>query len=112
MKTNRAYIPELLELSRDSDSRMRRKALHALCPCTLKSHQPEVWHRFLEMADDPDAAVRRGVVHVLCDGSPLRYRPEVLQVLEARYNDSDHRVRKSVRRVLATYRRSGAINVL
>ena len=112
MRTPRSEIPDWLDLTRSPDSRDRRKALQALCPCELKSETPEVWGRVLEMADDREARVRRSVVHVLCDGSPAKYQKDILRVLENHYHDPDDRVRKAVRRVLAIYRRSGTVNVL
>ena len=112
MRTSRTEIPDWLELTRSQNARERRKALRALCPCEVKSDNPEVWQRVLELIDDPDPGVRRWVVHVVCDGSPAAYRGQILSALEPRYHDPDDRVRKSVRRVLASYRHSGTVNVL
>ena len=112
MRTARNEIPEWLELTRSAVASHRRRALQALCPCEVKSDNPEVWQRVLEMVDDPDNAVRRWVIHVLCDGSPARYRDQIVKALEERYNDSDPRVRKSVRKALNSQRRSGTVNVL
>ncbi len=112
MRTPRSEIPQLLELSRARDSKVRRKAIQALCPCEVKTHDSRVWQRFLEMADDPDPEVRRWIVHVLCDGSPTAYETRVLGVLEKFRNDADERVRKPARKVLAAYRHSGRVNIL
>jgi len=112
MRTSRSEIPDWLELTHSRDARDRRKALAALCPCEVKSHDARIWRRVLEMAYDPDASVRRWVLHVLCDGSPAGYQADIVRVLESRYQDSDDRVRRSARKVLATYRRSGSLNVL
>jgi HEAT repeat protein len=112
MRTPRSEIPLLLELSRDRDPRVRRKAIAALCPCEVKMHHSGIWERFLEMADDPDSNVRRWIVHVLCDGSPAVYEARILGVLESLRNDADERVKKSVRRVLAAHRHSGTLNIL
>jgi len=112
MRTPRSEIPEWLKLTRSAKSSERRKALQKLCPCELKSDAPEVWERILQMGEDPDAQVRRWVVHTLCDGSPARYRGEIVSLLEGRYHDPDDKVRKSVRKVLASYRHSGNVNVL
>src|SRR5438445_2510654 len=112
MRTSRSEIPAWLELTRDSDSKVRREAVRALCPCEVKSHNREVWLRLLEMAGDPDARVRRGILHVLCDGSPAEYRADILTRLETMRDDPDDRVRKGARRVLAMYRSSGSLNVL
>jgi HEAT repeat protein len=112
MRTPRSEIPRWLALTRSADRDDRRKAVQALCPCETKVHAPLVWQRMLEMADDPDARVRRSIMHVLCDGSPAAYEREIVRVLESRYHDPDERVRKAARKVLAGYRRSGALNVL
>jgi HEAT repeat protein len=112
MRTPRSEIPRLLELSRDDDHRMRLKAIQALCPCEVKSHDPQIWDRFLEMTDDPDSHVRRWILHVLCDGSPRIYEERIVGELEKFRHDTDERVRKSARKVLASYRHSGAINIL
>ena len=112
MRTARNEIPEWLALTHSGVAYERRRALQALCPCEVKSDNPEVWRRVLEMVDDPDDGVRRWVIHVLCDGSPAKYRTEIVKALEHRYNDPDPRVRKFVRRALSSQRRSGTINVL
>jgi HEAT repeat protein len=112
MRTPRSEIPRLLELTKDRDSRLRRKAIQALCPCEVKSHDPEIWQRFLEMADDPDPWVRRWIVHVLCDGSPSIYETRILAALEKFQRDADERVRKQARKALAAHRHSGTLNVL
>ena len=112
MRTPRSEIPRLLELSRDRDAKVRRKAIQALCPCEVKIHDPLIWDRFLEMADDSDPDVRRAIVHVLCDGSPTIYETRILGILEKLRIDTDERVRKPARRVLAAHRHSGTLNVL
>jgi len=112
MRTPRSEIPRLLELSRDGDAKVRRKAIQALCPCEVKIHDPQIWDRFLEMAGDPDAWVRRWIVHVLCDGSPSIYETRILATLEKFQHDSDERVRKPARKALAAHRHSGTLNVL
>jgi HEAT repeat protein len=112
MRTPRSAIPRLIELSKDRDSKLRRKAIQALCPCEVKSHDPEIWQRFLEMTDDPDPWVRRWIVHVFCDGSPSIYEPHILAALEKFQHDRDERVKKFARKALAAYRHSGTLNVL
>jgi len=64
------------------------------------------------MADDPDSHVRRWILHVLCDGSPATYETRILGALETFQHDTDERIRRSARKVLATHRRSGALNIL
>jgi HEAT repeat protein len=112
LRTPRSEIPRLLELSRDGDSKIRRKAIQALCPCEVKLHDSQIWDRFLEMADDPDPHVRRWIVHVLCDGSPSIYETRILAALEKFQHDADERVRKPARKALAAHRHSGTLNVL
>ncbi|HXW84848.1 MAG TPA: HEAT repeat domain-containing protein [Candidatus Binataceae bacterium] len=112
MNTRRNEIPDWLELSRSEAVKDRRRAVHALCPCVVKSHSREVWQRMLQMIDDPDAGVRRAIVHALCDGSPAEYAPEIVKALEARYHDPDDSMRKMTRRMLAAHRRTGALNIL
>jgi hypothetical protein len=112
MRTPRSEIPRLLELSRNADSKVRRKAIQALCPCEVKIHDSQIWERFLEMADDADPYVRRWILHVLCDGSPMTYQRRILGVLENFQRDADERVRRSARKVLASYRHSGTLNIL
>ena len=112
MRTPRSEIPRLLELSRDDDSKLRLKAIQALCPCEVKLHDSQIWDRFLEMADDSDSHVRRWILHVLCDGSPRIYQERILGVIEKFQHDVDERLRKRSRKVLANHRRSGTLNIL
>jgi hypothetical protein len=99
-------------LSRYGDSKVRLKAIQALCPCEVKLHDSQIWDRFLEMADDPNPNVRRWILHVLCDGSPETYESRILGVLEKYQHDADERVKRSARKVLASYRHSGTLNLL
>jgi HEAT repeats len=112
VRTPRSEIPRLLELSRDGDSKARLTAVRALCPCEVKIHDPQIWERFLEMADDTDLGVRRWILHVLCDGSPAAYESRILGVLEKFQRHADERLRRRARKVLASYRHSGTLNIL
>jgi hypothetical protein len=111
-KTTREEIPVWLARSRDADPKMRRQAVHALCPCETKVHDRRAWQRMIAMVDDPDAGVRGSICHVLCDGSPAEYEAEVVACLDKLGRDADLGVRKQARRVLAGYRRTGRLNVL
>ena len=93
MRTPRSEIPRLLELSKDADSKVRRKAVQALCPCEVKVHDSQIWQRFLEMADDPDPWVRRWIVHVFCDGSPSIYETRILAAVPTENSESDEKSR-------------------
>jgi hypothetical protein len=64
------------------------------------------------MADDSDLFVRRWILHVLCDGSPRIYETRILGVLEKFQHDSNERLRRRSRKILATHRRTGALNIL
>jgi hypothetical protein len=110
--TQRSEIPELLEQTWDLDALTRRRAVQALCPCVIKSHDGGVWRRMIALADDPDPGVRSLVCHTLCDGSPAAYESEVLVCLGRLHDDPDLKVRKMARRVLSIHRRTGRINVL
>jgi HEAT repeat protein len=111
MATRRADVADWIALSLSADSGTRRRAVHSLCPCEVKANIPQVWRRLLELARDSDADVRRMVVHALCDGSPAVYRHEVLSTLELLAQDPNERVRRRARHALASYRRTGTVNV-
>ena len=101
-----------LERSHAGDPKLRREAVHRLCPCQLKADYPEVWQRLLAMVHDEDAKVRAQVLHSLGDGSPRRREAEVVAAVEAMRDDPDPSLRRRVRHLLAQYRRTGRINVL
>jgi hypothetical protein len=105
-------ILEALELTRDADPRMRRRALRFLCPCAVKANTEAVWDRVLEMAADSDPGVRSLVLHTLCDGSPSARKDEVVAAVASFHDDPDVRLRRRARQVLAAYRRTGRINQL
>ena len=111
-KTAKRDIPFWLERTSDEDPKLRRMAVHALCPCETKVHEPAIWRRFIAMVDDPDPGVRGSICHVLCDGSPAEYRPDVLACLDKLRNDPDLKVRKQARQGLAVHRASGRVNIL
>lgn len=107
-----AEVEELIAWSHDPDSRTRKIAVINLCPCHVRANIPAAWDRVLEMTHDPDPVVRRAVVHMLTDGSPREREPQVVAALAGLRNDPDHGVRRTVRRVLASYARTGRINIL
>jgi HEAT repeat protein len=105
-------VDELVALTHDPDARVRAVAVTNLCPCHVRADHPIAWDRILEMTSDPDPTVRRAVVHMLADGSPRHRALEVVDALDTLRNDDDKVVRKNVRRVLASYHRTGRINIL
>jgi hypothetical protein len=111
-RLDRSSIDQLLALTEAADAAVRNKAVLALCPCHVQANVERVWDRLLSMATDPDAKVRATVLHTLCDGSPREREAGIVAALEAMYNDPDPRLRRHVRHVLASYRRTGRINIL
>jgi HEAT repeat protein len=105
-------VTQLLAQTHDPDPKVRKLAVHFLCPCEVKHDVPPVWDRLLAMVDDPDPKVRAQVLHTLCDGSPRERDPQVVAAVERLRNDPDEGLRRRVRKVLAQYQRTGKINVL
>jgi HEAT repeat protein len=105
-------IDELISLTRDPDAKVRTIAVVNLCPCHVRADVAAAWNRILEMTADPSPKVRRAVVHMLADGSPRHRANDVVAALETLRNDEDRVVRKQVNRILASYRRTGRINIL
>jgi hypothetical protein len=105
-------LEEVLERTRAPDPRIRRAAIHELCPCAVKRTLDDAWDRLFEMVGDPDASVRRMVLHTLCDGSPGAREAQVVAAVEGFAQDPDRSVHRIARKVLAQYRRTGRINVL
>jgi hypothetical protein len=111
-RTRRDEIAGLLAQSYDPSPEVRRRAVHALCPCSVRANDDRIWKRLLEMAGDEDAKVRGDVFHTLCDGSPRSRQMEVVLALERMQQDPDPKLRRRVRKLLAHYRCTGQINVL
>lgn len=111
-RTHHAQIEPLLRQTHDQEPRARREALHALCPCSTRAEYPEVWDRVFEMVDDQDPKVRGDVLHVVCDGSPRSREAEVVALLEKLSHDADQKLRRRARKILASYRAGGHLNVL
>ncbi|HZG67418.1 MAG TPA: HEAT repeat domain-containing protein [Herpetosiphonaceae bacterium] len=84
----------------------------ALCPCHVQADIEQVWDRLIAMVHDPEAKVRSSVLHALCDGSPRVRESEIVRAIESMYHDPDPKLRRHVRHVLASYRRTGKINIL
>ena len=103
-------IRDVLEQTHHPDSRVRRKALHDLCPCRVRSNEVGVWDRLLEMRHDREPSVRSLVLHCLTDGSPRVREEEVVEALETIAKDPDRRLRRRARGILAHYRRTGRVN--
>ena len=107
-----ADVAELLAQTHDSDPKVRKLAVHFLCPCEMKCDVPPVWDRLLAMVSDPDAKVRAQVLHTLCDGSPRERHAQVVAAVEGMRDDSDGGLRRRARKFLAQYQRTGKVNVL
>jgi hypothetical protein len=60
-RAGRQALAELLDASRSADPEVRRTAVRELCPCEVKTNDPDVWDRILEMRNDPDPKLRRNV---------------------------------------------------
>jgi hypothetical protein len=105
-------IDLLIALTNDPHPLTRGRAVKRLCPCHVQADEARVWDRIIAMAEDPDAYVRAQVLHALGDGSPRAREAEVVRAVEGMRNDPDPALRRRVRRLLATYRRTGQINVL
>jgi HEAT repeat protein len=105
-------IAELLRWTEAEDAEIRNEAVQNLCPCHVQANIAPVWDRLIAMVDDPDARVRSTILHTLCDGSPRERETEIVQAIERMYNDPDPKLRRRVRWLLATYRRTGKVNVL
>ena len=103
---------EQIALTFDPDPKVRKLAVHNLCPCEVRHNVPPVWDRLIAMVDDSDAKVRSQVLHTLCDGSPRERHAQVLAAVERMRDDPDSGLRRRVRHILAQYQRTGKINVL
>lgn len=108
---NAIDIEKLLDETTSSSPKTRRAALLQLCPCHVRNNVPIVWNRIIGMRDDDDSGVRSIVLHNVCDGSPRNRRDEIISVVETFAKDPDRKIRRRARRALATYRRTGNINV-
>lgn len=107
-----AAVEQFLALTQDTDAAIRCEAARALCPCHVQADIEQVWDRLIDMAHDPEAKVRSSVLHALCDGSPRVRESEIVRAIESMYHDPDRKLRRHVRHVLASYRRTGKINIL
>ena len=111
-RTRRHEIDTLLKQTADSNSKVRARAVEALCPCHVKYNDPRVWNRVLDLVEDPALEVRRWVFHVLGDGSPRERESQMVAAMEQFTRDPDRKLQRRARQVLAEYRRRGTINVL
>ena len=105
-------VDEHLALTHDPDPRVRKEAVHALCPCSVRANNDQVWDRLIAMVGDPDAGVRAQVFHTLADGSPRAREQDVVAALDKMQQDPDPKLRRRARKLLAHYRRGGRINIL
>jgi hypothetical protein len=107
-----AAIDDLLRRTESSDAEERNQAALLLCPCHVQANVTSVWDRLLAMVDDPNLHVRTTIFHTLCDGSPREREGDVVQALEKLYHDPDPKLRRRARQLLASYRRTGKLNIL
>lgn len=108
---NAIEIQHLLDDTTSANPKTRCAALLQLCPCHVRNNVLKIWDRIIEMGTDENPKVRSIVLHNLCDGSPRDRESEVVAAVELLANDSDSKIRRRARRALATYRRTGQINV-
>lgn len=105
-------VEDLIQLTYDSNPKVRATAVRALCPCHVKADVPMIWDRILDMIHDEDLHVRKTILHALGDGSPRVLEAEVVDALENMQHDSDPKLKRHVRKLLAHYRRTGKVNLL
>ncbi len=111
-RTQPEDIDHLLEQTYNADPRVRKQAVHGLCPCNVRANNERVWDRLIAMVEDEDPKVRGQVFHTLADGSPRSREPEIVQALERMQQDPDPGLRRRVRKLLAHYRAGGRLNIL
>lgn len=105
-------IEDRLAQTYSPDVRVRRAAVHALCPCAVQADHGNVWDRLIEMVGDEDPKVRADILHTLCDGSPRSREQDIVRALGRMQQDPDPKLRRRVRKLLAHYRAGGRINIL
>ena len=105
-------VEDYLNLTRNSNPMVRKRALKELCPCHVRADFDQIWERILECTDDPDPLVRDQALHALGDGSPRHLEEKIVEIVQQKYNDKDPRVKKKARKMLNSYRRTGKWNVL
>ena len=64
------------------------------------------------MIHDTDVAVRKQVLHTLCDGSPASLQVEIMDAMEVFNHDSDADLRRMAHKVIASWHRTGKLNIL
>ncbi len=104
-------IPELLDLTRDRSSQVRRVAVKNLCICHVGQHLDPVWERLLELADDRDHGVRIDVLHALTDGSPEKLADQVVSIVERLRADPNPKVRRYAQYLRDRQHRLDRVNV-
>ena len=109
---NSTKIDALLALTHDSNPNVRRTAVRELCPCEVRADNSDVWERIFELATDSDVGVRRLVFHSMIDGSPRDREREVVETIEMLRDDPSPKLQRLARKQLATYRRTGQINLV
>ena len=102
---------DLLDLTRNRSSRVRRVAVKNLCICHVRQHIDSVWARLLELADDPEPGVRIDVLHALTDGSPDELADRVVRIVEQRQRDQHPKVRRYANYLRDRQIRLGLVNV-
>lgn len=105
-------ISELIQETYNPDPGIRKRAVHELCPCSLRAEYEPVWDRLLTMVTDDDPKVRAQVFHNLGDGSPRSREQDVISAIKRMQHDPDPKLRRRVRNFLAQYRRGGKVNIL
>lgn len=105
-------IEKIIEESKNSNSRIRLKALKQMCPCKVKDDIDRLWNRIFEMADDDDPSIRLQVLHTICDGSPFHLETRVTDTLEKFNHDCDQKIRRKAHKVIGSYLRTGKWNIL
>ena len=102
-------MTEFLALSTSADGRIRQLAVKNLCTCHTRSDDDEVWSHLFRLLNDPDGQVRRDAVHAVTDSTPPARVEAVVDALGSRYQDPDRHLRRRIRKILAIYRRTGAL---
>ena len=105
-------LEQIITESRDTNPKLRLKALKQMCPCKVLDDFDKLWTRIFEMVDDTDSDIRYQVLHTICDGSPSHLETKVAESLEKFNHDPDQKIRRRAHKVLASYLRTGKWNVL
>ena len=102
---------DILSLLDSDESKIRSMAIERLRESRIQDEE-SFWDKMFEMVKDTSAEVRLQVLLAISEGAEESMEPRLTEALESFNRDKDGDIKRKAHKIIASYSRTGKLNVL